>query len=269
MVYANVTTIVLNGDIKTTDRVLITRNVTIDGAGHVIDASAATGTGWGIKNDGSKFGYGLYVVQVYSNGDTQVSATLKDIKLTGGDVALLANGSNVTLSGTVDVSGNEFSGIELSKGVAVSTVPSLNLDNTKLLNTTEYATNGDGSTIVIDGGNGLDISNVSVKYNGIQAAVSAPKDVTGKDIDKIQLFLDETKAPTGAGYEKLDVAKYQPEQPTNPDPKKPSDTEKPADTDKDQTTDTEESEGKADGYAALIGILAVLSLGAYSLRKFA
>jgi hypothetical protein len=79
-------------------------HVTINGNNKTITFTGDE-TGW----------QGNYVLHVYNT----TGVTIKDIKLTGGDAALLVNGSEVTLTGAIDVSGNEFGGIESSKGVGV------------------------------------------------------------------------------------------------------------------------------------------------------
>lgn len=61
-------------------------------------------------------------MQVYGDG---IEATIKNITLTGGDAGLLVNGSKVTLEGKINVFGNEFGGIEVSKGENVTTGGSL------------------------------------------------------------------------------------------------------------------------------------------------
>lgn len=60
----------------------------------------------------SDFWDGIYGIQAYN----AENVTLKDVSSTGGDGGILVNGSVVTLEGTVNVSGNEFGGIEVSKG---------------------------------------------------------------------------------------------------------------------------------------------------------
>ncbi len=123
-------TITLSEDIETTQKINITRPVTIDGKGHTIkyigtfgDSNSSSNTVWG----------GIYVLQVY-----KTTATIKDIKLTGGNAALLVNGSNVTLEGKIDVSGNGFGGIELGQGSGVDQANKLSLsDDATLVNTTD------------------------------------------------------------------------------------------------------------------------------------
>ena len=147
---SSISTIILGSDIETTEKINIMRPVTIDGANHTIKY---VGT-FGSSNSNTVWG-GIYVLQVY-----KTEATIKDIKLTGGNAALLINGSTVTLEGKIDVSGNGFGGIELGKGSNVDTAPYLILaDNSEIINTTETSdkptiwvpADTDGAMIEIDG----------------------------------------------------------------------------------------------------------------------
>ena len=91
----------------TTDHVIVVgRAVTINGNENTITYNGETGSWSGGSGDN-------YVVQVYN-----AEATIKDIGLTGTSAGLLVNASKVTLEGTIDVSGNVFGGIEVSKGTA-------------------------------------------------------------------------------------------------------------------------------------------------------
>ncbi len=130
----SIDTIILSEDIETTEKINVTRTVTIDGKGHTMkyvgtfgSTNSKSNTVWG----------GIYVIQVY-----KVNATIRDIKLTGGNAGLLINGGNVRLEGTIDVSGNGFGGIELGKGANVNSAPELEMTSkTKLVNTTEDENN--------------------------------------------------------------------------------------------------------------------------------
>lgn len=86
---------------ETTEKIIVSRPVTINGGGKMIKFTGDV-AGW----------QGNYVIQVYNTK----GVTLDDIKLIGGDAAMLVNGSDVTLTGRIDVSGNEYGGIEVSKG---------------------------------------------------------------------------------------------------------------------------------------------------------
>lgn len=117
---ADVKTINVTKDITTTGKTTIARDVTINGNGHKITIGKNTAAKW----------EGLYVLQAY-----KCNVTLKDITLTGGEAGLLVQGSKVIVKGTIDVSGNEYGGIELAK--AGDAMPSLDLTNAKVVNTTE------------------------------------------------------------------------------------------------------------------------------------
>lgn len=112
----NKTVINLTAGFETTKKILVSRDdVTINGNNNSI-----TFTG---NNEGWQ---GNYVLHVYK----ATGVTIRDIKLTGGDAALYANGSEVTLEGTVDITGNEFGGIEVSQGVGVEEIPKLKVVGT-------------------------------------------------------------------------------------------------------------------------------------------
>ena len=125
----DIDTIILGEDIETTEKINITRNVTIDGANHTIKYVGTFGAD-GSKNN-TVWG-GIYVLQFY-----KTTGTLKDIKLTGGNAGLLINGSNVTFVGNIDVSGNGFGGIELGQGSGVTEKNTLALENATITNTSE------------------------------------------------------------------------------------------------------------------------------------
>lgn len=74
-----------------------------------------------------------YGIQCY-NGDY----TIKNVTAKGGNAGILVNSANVTLEGTIDVSGNEFGGIEVSKSSNTQLQPStLNINGATIVNTTE------------------------------------------------------------------------------------------------------------------------------------
>ena len=115
-----VKTINLTKDITTKGKTTITRDVTINGNGHKISIEKNTAGKW----------ESLYVLQAY-----KCNVTISDITLTGGEAALLVQGGKVVAKGTIDVSGNEYGGIELAEKDSV--LPNLDLTGAKLLNTTE------------------------------------------------------------------------------------------------------------------------------------
>jgi len=114
----NVGTITIGNNFPVTEKIDITRPVTIDGAGKTITMSGNVPETWSSDT--------AYVFQVY--GTTGV--TIKDISLTHGNAGLLINGSTATLSGTIDVSGNGFGGIESSNSTLI-------VSGATLTNTTE------------------------------------------------------------------------------------------------------------------------------------
>ncbi|MBP1924248.1 nitrogen fixation protein FixH [Sedimentibacter acidaminivorans] len=117
-----ITTINVIDDFSVANQVVVSRPVTINGGNHTITFTG-NADGWN----------GDYVMQVYNT-----DATIDGIKLTGGDAGLLVNASEVTLTGTIDVSGNEFGGIEASKGSASGLEnPVLTVTGATFVNTTE------------------------------------------------------------------------------------------------------------------------------------
>ncbi len=129
----DIDTIVLKNDIETTQKINITRDLYIDGANHTMKYVGTFGSD---RSNDNTIWDGVYVLQIYKS-----TATIKDIKLTGGNAGLLINGSLVTFLGIIDVSGNGFGGIELGQGSNVTEIPKLSLkDDAKIVNKTE-ATN--------------------------------------------------------------------------------------------------------------------------------
>ncbi len=129
----DITNIVLANDINTTQKINITRKVTIDGSNHTLKY---VGTFGEEKSSDNKIWSGIYLIQVY-----KTIVTVKDIKLTGGNAAILVNGGTVKLLGNIDVSGNGFGGIELSQGKGVTNQSRMIIDDdTNLVNTTETST---------------------------------------------------------------------------------------------------------------------------------
>lgn len=155
---------------------LITRPLTIDGAGHTL--SAPHTVGW--ESD--------YIIQAFKTK----GVVLKDIKLTGGDAGLLVNSSEVTLKGVVDVSGNEFGGIEVSHGENPSDYLNLTIEGT-LVNSTEHE---NAPTIWVENAGKWDT--VVKGNNNVQFA---DEDITAKN----QTYLFLTTA-TVYNYEQLAAA---------------------------------------------------------------
>lgn len=90
---------------------------------------------------------GVYGIQVYDAD----GVTLHNYTGTGGDAALLVNGSTVTLTGTTDVSGNKFGGIEAAKGTVPELKKSVLIINGTIANTSETESE---PTVWVDGTDG-------------------------------------------------------------------------------------------------------------------
>lgn len=75
---------------------------------------------------------GVYGIQVYNT----TGVTLSDVSSSGADGGILVNGSKVTLDKTINVSGNQFGGIEVSRGKDVDRDPELTV-NANVICTTE------------------------------------------------------------------------------------------------------------------------------------
>ncbi len=169
----DVTTIELGQSIDITETIVVSKAKTIDGKNHTLKyvglfkGGSSDNTVWGNNTNGR----GVYIIQVYNT-----KATIKDIKLTGGNAGLLINGSDVKLEGNIDVSGNGFGGIELGQGSGISSVPNVEMNNVKLINDSEST---EKPTIWID----------------------APEDV----IDKITVTVDGKKLDTAVVDGKVNV----------------------------------------------------------------
>ena len=156
----------LTKDIETTHKINVTSDKVIDGNGHKI---TYVGTFKGGSSDnkvwGSDAAYpyngGVYVIQAYD-----ANVTVKNITLTGGNVGLSANGANLTLEGTINVSGNGFGGIELTKGAAPTlSVPSLTINNATIVNTTETEKL---PTLWTDNLSSEEVESMNIEYNGVK-----------------------------------------------------------------------------------------------------
>ena len=253
----NVTTSVkLTKDIKTTHKINVTSDKVIDGNGYKITYVGTFNGGsrdnkvWGSDAEAPYDG-GVYVIQAYN-----ANVTVKNITLTGGNVGLSANGANLTLEGKIDVSGNGFGGIELTKGAAPTlSVPSLTINNATIVNTTETEKL---PTLWTDNLSSEEVESMNIEYNGVKVAVTCDKE-DGKPL-QVQLFLDENNLPTGDNYVELDAADYRPavEEPTTP--------EEPKDENND-VKDEVENPKTSDGIMITVAALAVSAMVAVVARK--
>lgn len=168
---SSVDTITLESNIETTEKINITRPLTIDGNGYTMKYVGTFGKSG--STDNTTWG-GIYLLQVY-----KTKATIKDIKLTGGNAALLVNGSDVTFEGVIDVSGNGFGGIELGQGSDVNTVPRLSLVNgAKIVNTTEASNR---PTLWVPS----DTSKAILEINGVEKTLTAGMELTLDEISEL------------------------------------------------------------------------------------
>lgn len=109
---------------------------------------------------------GTYCLQLY-NG----TYSIENVKATGGNAGIIVNGSTVTVGEGVDVSGNAFGGIEVSKGANEGLSDALLIVNSKITNTTEaYGkptvwTDGEGASVTDNTGM---FTNDTVKEGQVQ-----------------------------------------------------------------------------------------------------
>lgn len=134
----------LNASLDTDNELTINRPITLDGNGNTITKSSegkilnltADSTIENVNLDSTadntdwKSSYGI---QFYT-GDH----TIRNAKISGGNAGIIVNSANVTLEGNIDVSGNTFGGIEVSKGSAEGLNGGvLNINGANITNTTE------------------------------------------------------------------------------------------------------------------------------------
>ena len=166
-----ITSIIIDNDINTTEKITITRPLSIDGQNHTVKY---TGTFGASKSSDKTVWGGIYVFQVY-----KTEVTFKNIKLTGANAALLVNGGNVKLEGTIDVSGNGFGGIELSQGKDVTTTAQLNLsDDINIVNTTESS---NAPTLWVP----KDTEKSLITMNGVTKTITAGEELTLNEVEDL------------------------------------------------------------------------------------
>ena len=121
---------------------------------------------------------GTYAIQAYNTR----GVTLEDVTVTGGNGGILVNSSEVTLDGTINVSGNGFGGIEVSKGDGLTSDPLLDAEIADFMNDSEvYGL----PTIWIDGTTETDTEWVDVDTDDTFTAVHPD----GKN--QLQYYLNE------------------------------------------------------------------------------
>ena len=257
---SEVTEVKLMNDIETTHKINVTSDKIIDGNGYKITYVGTFNGGsrdnkvWGSDAEAPYDG-GVYVIQAYN-----ANVTVKNITLTGGNVGLSANGANLTLEGKIDVSGNGFGGIELTKGAAPTlAVPSLTINNATIVNTTET---DKLPTLWTDNLTTEEVESMNIEYNGVKVAVTCDKEV-GKPL-QVQLFLDENNLPTGDNYVELDAADFRPEEVT---PEEPVETEDPKEENKDEVKDEEVNPKTSDGIILTVSALSISAIVAVIAKK--
>ena len=200
------TEIIFGDDIELSDTVEITRKVAIDGKRHtlsapgkgnvlrVVQADSVSLKNLTVAGDsegevGAPSWQGHYAIQVY---DSQ-GVTLENVSANSSDAGLLVNGAAVTLKGAIDVSGNEYGGIEVSQGSGLAEQGVLNVSGAALKNSSESAAN---PTIWIDvNAEGA----LGGTVNGAEALTRV--DNTGNGNKQTYFFLNEENQP---GYEEPD-----------------------------------------------------------------
>lgn len=138
------TNIVLTGNVSAAAKMNVPNSVVIDGGGNTLTFSNV-GQNLVLLGDGSELKNiiienkamtenwnSTYNVQCY-NGTYSIS----NVKCSGGNAGILVNGSTVTLGENVDVSGNYFGGIEVSKGVNPNLSEAKLIITAPITNTTE------------------------------------------------------------------------------------------------------------------------------------
>ena len=189
----NVTGISIKASFAVSQKIVFSgRNVWIDGNANKLTFTADA-AGW----------QGNYVFQAYKN-----TLQIKNLAIMGGDAAVYANGATLDLQGTVDVSGNEFGGIEVSQGSGVTTPAVLRATGTTVVNSTEAA---GLPTVWIDQSdtanatvNGPFTLATHIKPNQKQyylvaanAGVVATNTSTGRTFASLQNAIDDAQTVTG------------------------------------------------------------------------
>ena len=154
-------TISLTGNFSTATAVTVARAVDIDGQDHTITFTN-TGQNFVVTGNGAT----VHNLNIVNTADTETwSSTygiqfyngtydIHDISATGGNAGILINSSVATIGDNVDVSGNVFGGIEVSKSsnpdmpAAQATINSVITNTTEAYGKPTVWTDGDNATVV-------------------------------------------------------------------------------------------------------------------------
>ena len=144
-----------------------------------------------VESQGTEEWTSTYAAQVY-NGKGYV---LNNVKFTGGNAGLLVNGATATVT-NIDVSGNTFGGIEVSKGVGANKPSTLYIEG-EVINTTEaYSkptvwTDGEGVDNKVIGGNFFE--NAEVKAGQVQYYLVEANSVAPESVEDTEETVQETE----------------------------------------------------------------------------
>lgn len=244
----SVYTITLTDNIETKKKINIERPVTIDGNGKTITYTGTfkgevyDNTVWGSGKDGD--GQGVYVIQVY-----RTEATIKNITLTGGNAGLSANGATITLIGNIDVSGNGFGGIEMTKGSGVTELPYIKAGEAVITNTNETTTT---PTVWTDNLTLDELESGNVEFETTEDTFAGAAFVISEN--QMKFYMDETKMP--AESDDVVVVPITPEEPAEEPTTPPTEQEKVEDT----TENPETSDG-----ILFLGLLAIVGVAGTAL----
>lgn len=241
------TSVKLMNNIQTTHKINVTSDKTIDGNGFTIEYvgtfkdGSTNNTVWG-SNAEYPYNGGVYVIQAYTS-----NVTLKNIKLTGGNVGLGINGATVTLIGNIDVSGNGFGGIEMTKGKDVTSLPFVHAGEATITNTTETSTT---PTVWTDGLTLEELESGKVDFEATEDTFAGAAYVISQN--QMKFYKDEAKMP--AESDDVVVVPITPEQPSEPteQPSEPTEQDKVVE---DKTENPETSDG-----ILLLGLLTIVGV---------
>lgn len=211
----NEETIVLGGNIETTQKINVVRDATIDGAGYTISYTGKfydknngvwveDNTVWSSPEDNSG---AAYVIQVYMS-----NVTLKNIGLVGGNRGLAVNGGKVNLEGSIIFGNNGFEPIELSHGRDVPTINVstlvvneetliVNLDSSSML----YVDDQDAKLTKLNGelSKNVDLQNGTL-YNSDEVNVNLVYHTDDENLVSSEEFINAKKNNQNLVFVKLD-----------------------------------------------------------------